>query len=279
MKSVRRTVEIEALLRWAYQDELPKLRTSSAEGIWERIGGLGAGMDLNQRTHTSANRYPHFGLPHDDAIAIEKAVDRLGRATIDWDQSGPDLMADMVELFQAHREPGDYKLLHTYDAAMLVRQHAIMGTRPPWQTERLMPARVLNERGPRVPKVVGEWSDGRWKAGAYCPLRWAAASGNPVIGDLSPIGIALRRGTYAVWHDGLRRLAEMLSGAFALDDHVPLPPDAPSRPWLVPARPRAILSAGAPMLPPMSPLHPRRQTAVTYRKLRLGGAVPAGGVP
>ena len=40
-----------------------------------------------------------------------------------------------------------------------------------------------------------------------------------------------------------------------------------------------LLSAGAPMLPPMSPLHPRRQTAVTYRKLRLGGAVPAGGVP
>jgi hypothetical protein len=72
----RRALDIEALLVWAYRDELSKKYTSSAEAIWGRIG-IGPAHDSDQRTATSAQRYPHFGTPHPDAIVIEDAVSNL----------------------------------------------------------------------------------------------------------------------------------------------------------------------------------------------------------
>jgi hypothetical protein len=45
------------LLRWAFQDELSKRKTSSAEGIWDRIleDGQRGGIDVG---HSAAQRYP-----------------------------------------------------------------------------------------------------------------------------------------------------------------------------------------------------------------------------
>ena len=41
-------MDTELLLRWAFQDELSKRKTSSAEGIWDRIleDGQRGGIDV-----------------------------------------------------------------------------------------------------------------------------------------------------------------------------------------------------------------------------------------
>ncbi len=84
----KRKRDIEQLLQWAFLDELPKRKTSSAEGIWDRLaqwGSLGGiNPDVSQFAGGGAQRYAQFGLPHKDAEAIELAVAALGAATVDW---------------------------------------------------------------------------------------------------------------------------------------------------------------------------------------------------
>jgi hypothetical protein len=83
----RREVEVEALLHWTYRDELPQREISSAEGIWDQIAqhGQRGGIDVG---HGAAQQYPHFGLPHPDALAIEKVVAALPDARIDRKRGG-----------------------------------------------------------------------------------------------------------------------------------------------------------------------------------------------
>jgi hypothetical protein len=88
---LKKKVEIEKLLQWAYLDELPKRQISSAEGVWDAVREYGqrGGIDVG---HGAAQRYPHFGLPHRDAEEIERQVAQLGSLTVDWD-SDFDLIA------------------------------------------------------------------------------------------------------------------------------------------------------------------------------------------
>jgi len=81
---MKHEVEIEALLHWAFRDELPKRITSSAEGIWDRIESGQAGVA--QDHHHSAQRYAHFGLPHPDAERLEIAVEALPDVVVAWER-------------------------------------------------------------------------------------------------------------------------------------------------------------------------------------------------
>jgi len=87
-ETLKEHVDIEDLLRWAYLDELPKRQLSSAEEIWNGIAEYGqrGGIDIGQG---AAQRYPHFGLPHSDALAIERAP-RMRSATTS--PAGPSLV-------------------------------------------------------------------------------------------------------------------------------------------------------------------------------------------
>lgn len=253
-------MDVEKLLHWAYRDELSKRQTSSAEGIWSSIADYGqrGGIDVGD---SSAQRYPHFGLPHPDAERIERAIEGLENTIIDWVASARDLMADMFDLFSAHLAARDYLLVACFDTATLVHHHTIMGDRPAWYSERPLVRRVRPPRGPGQSVVIGDYvGHGRWKAGAYCPIRW----------EPSPVAIALRRGAYAVWFDGLSRLAEGLE----LEEHVALPPSCAARPWLKDEHRGAVLSGGVASLVGLRPLKPARETAVGARKRRLGSAVP-----
>jgi len=82
VKKLKTGVDTEQLLQWAYLDELPKRQISSAEGVWDGVREYGqrGGIDIGGG---GAQRYPHFGLPHPDAEAIEKAVGALGTASIE----------------------------------------------------------------------------------------------------------------------------------------------------------------------------------------------------
>lgn len=259
----RTAADVAQLLHWAYRDELSKRQTSSAEGIWNAISDYGqrGGIDVGD---SSAQRYPHFGLPHPDAERIERAIECLEATLIDWALSARDLMADMLDLFSAHLAARDYLMPSRFDTTTLIRHHAIMGDRPAWYSDRPLVRRTRPPRGPGQTIVIGEYvGHGSWKAGAYCPIRW----------DPSPVEIAMRRAAYAVWFDGLCRLAEGLD----LEDHVALPPSCPPRPWLKDEPQGAVLSGGKPMMPGMGPLKPLRQTAVGAKKRRLGSAIERTG--
>lgn len=212
--------DIENLLVWTYRDELPKRMTSSAEGIWDRIG---YGRDQNASHTTAAQRYPHFGLPHPDAERIEKAVDALRPVGMHWMQRRAELMPDHLALLEEHMRERDWLCVETVPVAVLVRHHAIMGTRPAWGDESPVPNRTQPARGPATAgAVVGEYGGhGRWKAGAYCPLRWSP----------SPIEIVRKRAMYAAWRSALDSLVGALRGR--LSEHEAGPAEAPRQPWLV----------------------------------------------
>ncbi|MEX0751741.1 MAG: hypothetical protein WD073_02300, partial [Xanthobacteraceae bacterium] len=78
---VKKPVEIEKLLRWAFREELPKGKPVSASA-WDSIAQFGA---LGARVQTSG--YGHDGLgfvpgtPHEDAEKVALAVRQLDRTT------------------------------------------------------------------------------------------------------------------------------------------------------------------------------------------------------
>ena len=71
---MKRQVDIEKLLSWAFLDELPK-GGSEAWSPWERISTLGTRVD--DQFGSIFRLPPIFGDPHPDAITISRHVDRL----------------------------------------------------------------------------------------------------------------------------------------------------------------------------------------------------------
>lgn len=275
----KRQIEIEKLLQWTYRDELPKRQTSSAEGIWKRLeqyGSLG-GVDTDQHRWAGggAQRYAQFGLPHDDAFEIEKAVSALPNAVIDWAVDGAVIMGRLIALADPrppsarqkrkttigyndrHADkigwrtetvrPREFIAVRTLRTAALVAGHAHMGSRPQLDLPRPYP--IEAERGPRNrPKLVGECrGKNLYSTGSCMPLQWLP----------SPLEVAQDRADYVAWWRGLARLAASLR----LAAHDVLPPAVPQYPWNEPSVEHQIFTE-RPLLPmkPL-PLKPQRERA------------------
>lgn len=276
-------VEIERLLHWTYRDELPKRGTSSAEGIWDRLaqnGSLG-GID-GDPGHGSAQRYPHFGLPHPDAETTEGEVGALPDATIDWATESEIILGHLLALADTrplaarsqtsaqkvttvgyrdrHRdnlgwrtekiEPRrDVIMVRTLRTSALVTMHACMGSRPDWKEEGPRPCYIEPENGPKNrAKIIGECrAKDHYTTGTYCPIEWRP----------SPISIALARADYLAWWRGLKLLSDTLK----LAAHEVLPPIAPQYPWNDPPQQRSVYTSVhvKPML--KLPLAPQRDRA------------------
>lgn len=246
--TVKRQVEIGALLAWCYREELPKRQISSAEGIWRDmdIGAPGMGGD-----HGCAQRYPHHGLPHDDALRIEDAVSDLPPWMCDWSESLDAIMGDLAGLLtvndlqreqmergritqsswpsktysktqrraQAVNKPRDVIFVGSIDMAALVVSHARQGTRPRWYAGNLTCHQTPSRTDPGRTMIIGECrGKNLYSTGSVCPLTWRP----------SPLTIATARADYLAWWRGLAMLAESL----VLAEHVALPPAAPRLPWL-----------------------------------------------
>lgn len=247
-------IEIEKLLRWAYQDELSKRQLSAAEGIWDRIAENQhhGGVD---RGHGAAQRYAHFGLPDPDAELIERAVSALDDVVIDWQQSFDAIAGDLSGLVSVndltrwpdepkapkvgwgeagtkalkamfgkgaerpmHDRPRDVLLVSSIKTSALVTMHAIKGTRPDWWEEEPHPNKVIQERGTNA-AIVGECrGKNLYSVGSYCPLSW----------EPSPLSVITSRADYAAWHQGLVCLSQTLN----LTKFEVLPPTAPATPWI-----------------------------------------------
>ncbi len=281
MTDQRRQIDVETLLRWAYRDELPKKFTSSAEGIWAQIEQHGHfGVDTYRG---SPQRYFNFGLPHPDAIVIEKAVARLEDSPLDWEADAEDILGDLFNLwkppipsakparrvseigwgkgpFRVHErvEPSRLVCEVILRPAALVTMHARMGTRPDWFDGWPKPEQVPADRGPNA-KIIGEcWGKNAYSAGSNCPLAW----------DPSITSIAEDRADYLAWWRGLAHLADTLE----LSGHIVLPPTAPEMPWRNRDHPPNIIAMPR---PPMSrlPLGPQRPTMGPPLRIAKAGKV------
>ena len=289
--AVKKAIDVETLLRWAYRDELSKRMVSSAEGIWDRIedNGQRGGIDVG---HGAAQRYPHFGLPHPDAEEIERQVSALPDGAIDWQVEAEPIMGDLLQLADprpmmtrppARRRPTvgwhghggawgasrvdlprEAIMVRSLRTAALVTMHAKMGTRPDWgDTNPPRPHAIKAERGPGW-KVVGECrAKNLYTEGSYCPLQFSP----------SPLTIAEIRADYLAWWRGLNALVATLE----LTEHAALPPVSPEMPWLEPARspsPPPSPALGPPGWPsPRStlPLKPSRSTAGPRKRVLRAG--------
>lgn len=248
-------VEIEALLIWAFRDELSKRQLSAAEGLWDHIhddGQAGTGVDHGQ---SSAQRYAFIGLPDPDAILIEKAVGNLEDMAIDWRKSFDAIAADLAGLVSVgdltgrklrprlpkggygaagrkalkawfgaggveperarHRAEPSIGALRT---AALVTMHAVRGSRPDWIEESPRALAVPALKGTNA--MIHGTCHGRniYSPGSCCPLEWSPA----------PMSILWSRAEYVAWHHGLT----VLAGSLQLEKFKATPPKALRTPWL-----------------------------------------------
>jgi len=249
---VKQGIDIEQLVRWTFREELSKRVTSSAEGVWAQLTDwqlLGAAVDLGTR---GPQRYDH-GVPHRDALVIEKAVAQLPDAVIDWEAEALSVLDELLALVDPRKEnnapaatperlrdtttvgwtarsgrkitlqlgrPRQVILVRSLRTSALVTMHGNAGTRPGGHSEMPRPQPVPSDRGPNH-KLVGECKGRNWySTGSYCPLRW----------EPCPITIAEARADYLAWWRGLDQLARSLAGQ--LEKFHPLRPGTSEMPWL-----------------------------------------------
>ncbi|MCL8385552.1 hypothetical protein [Xanthobacter aminoxidans] len=288
----RKTVDIEALLRWAYREELPKAAAGGSRLVvgfktgWggvERFGELLAVIDEPD----IRNRY---GLvpdgtastdPHPDAVRVHDAVMALRRCDLevpegwaplsDMGDLGPEGAAAVVRGLAGMIIINDKgaRVLRRSVTRIVIRQ-AILGGAPEWEGET--PERhvacihgkpqwfrrevVVTDGafGPASHEIEVDGFDHRRR------MPYADAYTKMVL-DPDPVPVVQGRAEYELWRGALDLLAEDLAGA--LDAHAVLPSDRSARPWETPDPERRILPS---LLKP--PLPERESRAVPQKRKR-----------
>lgn len=256
-------MDIEALLRWAYRDELPKdaaVSAIGAIGFTSAWGGIERYGELMTLIDAPANRWGVVpiggepGAPHPDAVVIGEAV----RALDDFELGLPEgwnPLGDLVALGLG--EEGDNLLAATVGRAVdratvlqadgrtrvlrsqlsaLIRTCAILGRPPVWEAD-----------APEVRTVKGANGQDRW----FRREMRIDAEGLPYEAEIDgfdgkkrrphpdafrkryldpdPLEAAIGRAEYEVWHAALGVLVAELEGR--LLDHVATGPARVIRPW------------------------------------------------
>lgn len=267
----KKRVEIEALLRWAYRDELPKSQTpgrwtAPARGGWDAMAKFGDYLTMIDET--ALNRWgvvptgDASGEPHPDALRVAGAVSALDALEVAlpacWNP-----FADLGDFGALGEAAADEALRRLTEVAadgtrrlrsapsLLVLRQAVLGGCPEWAAEKPQ-ARPL--RGPEgrplwfVRRLITSAAsdvpfevelDG-FDARARRPLPDAYQK---IILDPSPVDAGASRGEYEIWRFALDVLVEELSGA--LEDHEPTPSTRARRPWES-GVPRRVLRATTP---------------------------------
>lgn len=235
---MKKQIGVEALLSWTYRDELPKgyergetfAGSSSSVSPMFRLADLGTRVD---EWNTEPGFPAAMGQPHPDSLMVDAAVERLPDVGLDWAQSRPRLMHDLV----AWTRPDDPILSSmSFQPKALVQVHAKMGTRPIWDLGPPKVVRILGKNGkPKlefladdgVTLIEGRTTGRHYGPGARCPLRL----------EPEPREIACARAEYVVWHQALLQVTRTLR-AWKLHDHEVLPPTAAPEPWIVNPEPK-----------------------------------------
>lgn len=223
---MKRAIDIEQLLVWAYCDELWKRDVSSAEANWDNISKWGAsGCVVAREGNSSPQRYASISAPHPDAIIIDRQVCDLaqllggmrGTVTIDYHHSREILFGSLLAYAP------EAMALRPYKIAEIVKSAAHLKRRPTWNVGRIRISRVLGPNG--KPKLLNETGrdpvrpNGKYNEGSYCAL----------VLDPTVREIGETRAEYLLWHRALVELRSAL--ADSLVAHTPTFPEAPQTPW------------------------------------------------
>lgn len=221
-KESKQTIDIEALLHWAYAKQCvdrvaatrfsPQGPSGDANVAMARVLALGCRVD----TSSHAERVLGARAP-DDAMTVHDAVLGMDEMWIDadggvWTRHGAAMAGLAIDrisgAFWLRGADGDKPLDCAYLAGLII-PHAKGATRPEchigWVAPRGRPAQRQREED-----GLG-W---RRKAGASIPRE----------------EVTHHRALYVAWHAALSYLAAVL--ADELSDYAPTPPAAPAAPWL-----------------------------------------------
>jgi hypothetical protein len=257
---MRTAKDIEALLRWAYRDELPKEAAGSGIGpigcasAWGGVERYGELMTLIDAPENRWGVVPIGGseTPHPDAVRIGEAVLALDGYEVTL-PDGWEPLADLRGLGPDGERLLDACVVRAWDRVTmlaadgrarvlrekisgLVRRCAILGRAPCWEAD-----------APRVETVKGERGRERWfrrvvltdmhgmpyeaEVDGYdhrAKRPYADAYRKHVL-EPDPLDAAIGRAQYEVWVAALDLLAAELAGR--LEAFEPLPANHPARPW------------------------------------------------
>ena len=266
----RRVLSIEEILRWCIRDELPK-RGREGEGSVRSVHPMWAGGLFTRVDNWS--RDPGMpialGLPHADALAIERAILDLEDAIKAAEKNRDPLPLDL-EPYQIGYGLGPHCQANriAYDAVLQacgwLITYAVKGKLPDLG-EHLHCEPAKSENGKitlwrTISTQCGEDAQGRplfttfdqatvskgdaRDAGLFCKLKWVRGAND----------VAEDRARYAAWHAAETYLAGKLAAAkkTVIRDgkpvEVPLldlftvqPPRAPATPWILKPTPPTVL--------------------------------------
>jgi len=252
----KRTMDIEAVLRWAYRDELPKVvgkrrALGPRSNAWHPVSRYGLYLALIDDS-ASDNLYgvlPDLsmnGEPHADAVKVADAVVALEAFRPEvpegWnpiDDLG-DLSGDAAGIIAA---AAHWSTVSAMVPRLLIK-HAILGGCPEWQGEMPMRKPVRGPNGKAVWRrralvMIHEGDAGLGIEPEYIETvidGYNSRRGRPYADayretylDPDPRPLAISRAEYELWYAGLAWLVDELSGV--LDTIALVPLSLPARPW------------------------------------------------
>jgi hypothetical protein len=256
----KRFLDIEAALRWAYRDELPKRQHGGRYDSRKLDGGMLVSAEhvrANAQDDEDRGREPGFpaalGDPHPDSIVIETAVKHL--ASWAGYRFGGDRMDALTCGIPLDGDPGLVAMEAIASMCGIVAINARMATRPKWSFDVPTPRWTTGKNG--VPKVLVDETfvqvtdrrgrvfyepaqdqlapdavfyraaiaspptrGGVYREGTYCPILWRP----------DPVRLLTERAEHCAWHVALEILAAELEGQ--LGSIAVLSPAAAWAPWL-----------------------------------------------
>lgn len=217
--AIKKRIDIETMVRWAYCDELPKKTIGELTG-WERGVFLGTKVDEGQREYG----YPvAMGSPHPDALLLDHAVRSLPAVGVDWARSRKHLLGDLADWIS----DTDFRVAFmSASPAALVANFAVMGRRPDWRFDDI---RVKGKRGKNGKPVVQFLEDGHLVDGLTLGRRYGEGARCPMYLDPDPSEIASARFEYHVWRQALAHLA---ATGLNYAEYIPTGPAAAAAPWI-----------------------------------------------
>jgi hypothetical protein len=263
---MKKRIDIVALLRWTYRDELPKMPYLGGDWgdvapMWRSIDRYGELLTLIDDQRNRFGLVPDFGastLPHPDAYAVYDAVQELDCYEFaipeGWDPlddmsglgtHGVAAVTRALDIITVTDAAGVRRLRKPM--SMLIMQRAIMGGVPEWEGDQ-----------PEV-KPVRENGAIKWFRRVYIPLDHEGFGGYEVevdgfntrkrvpypdaykkyYLDPDPQETIIGRAEYELWLSALGQLVTML--ADRLDIWTVTGENMPKRPWLERLPDKAIL--------------------------------------
>ena len=283
----KKRVEIEALLRWAFRDELPKAQAGRGllpgmRGGWDALAKFGTYLTaIDEPTLNRWGVVPALelgGAPHPDAEVVAAAVEALDALELvlpdgwypfadlgDLGDLGVGAAAAALERLTVDDADGRWRLRSA--PSRLVFRQAVLGGCPTWEAEtpRVRPLRGVHGQPQWFVRrmIVNRASDTPFEVEldgfdvrARRPLPDAYQK---LVLDPSPVDAGVARGEYEIWRFALDVLVDDLAGA--LEDHEPTASKRAMRPWEGETRARTLADLTPPAWAVAAAQRPRRGRA------------------